>query len=179
MSLYGRSSVLVLVIGCVMLLALPAFGGPKGKSAVAKPDPVELLLRLEGKWEVDLGELGGKKKAACAGRKIAGGKGVYTLFTRPYKKGTYEAHAIWSFDPETKKVYIYELNSFGDVLEHVGNFKDDGSLYLVRKNRTGKRVTVQKTLMTWKSPDEIVSKIDERHKGKWESFTFTFKRVDK
>ena len=164
------------VIGCIMLLALPAWGAPQGKAAV-KPDPIELLMRLQGTWEVDLGDLGGAKKATCVGREIAGGKGIYTLFARPLEKGNYEAHAIWSFDPQTKKVYVYELNSHGDILEHAGRFKRDGSLNLIRKSRTGKRVTVQKTLMTWKSPTEIVSKIDEKQEGKWVSFTFTFKKV--
>ena len=173
MSIYSRSNVLALVIGCVMLLALPALGGSQGK----KPDPVELLLKLEGNWEVDVGDPGGKTKATCEGKKIAGGKGIYTFFKRSHEKGTYEAHAFWTFDPETKKVFVYELNSYGHVFEHVGSFKKDGSLSLVRKNRKGKRVTVQKTLMTWKSADEIVSKIDEKSKGKWESFTFTFKRA--
>jgi hypothetical protein len=176
MSTYSRSNVLVMVLGCVMLSALPAVGGPQGESAAAKQDPVELLMKLDGTWEVDPGD---GKKATCEGKKIAGGKGIYTLFKRPLKTGTYEAHAIWSFDPETGKVIVYELNSYGDVFEHVGNFKKDGRLHLVRKSRTGKRVTVQKTVMTWKSPDEIVSKIDEKQKGKWETFSFTFKRVNK
>ena len=139
-------------------------------SAVAQADPVDLLMKLEGTWEVDVG---GGKKATCVGRRIAGGKGIYTIF----KQEDYSAHAIWSFDAETKKVYVYELNSFGDSQEHVGKFRKDGSLYLVRKKRTGKRMMVQKTLMTWKSGEEIVSKIDERVKGRWESFTFTFKKT--
>ena len=174
MPIFSRSNVLTLVIGCVMLLALPAFGGPQGKSKAAKPDPVELLLRLEGNWEVDVGDPGGKTKATCEGKKIAGGKGVYTFFKWPLEKGTYEAHAFWTFDPETEKVYVYELNSYGGVYEHVGGFKKDGSLSLVRKRRTGKRATVQKTLMIWESPTVIISKIDEKVKGKWETFTFAF-----
>ena len=143
-------------------------------SAVAHADPVELLMRVEGTWEVDLGE---GKKATCVGTKIAGGKGIYTVFKQETEKGEYTAHAIWSFDTVSNKVYVYELNSFGDIHEHVGKFRKDGGLYLVRKSRKGKRVMVQKTLMTWKGSGEIVSKIDERVKGKWESHTFTFKKA--
>jgi hypothetical protein len=142
-------------------------------AGVASADPVELLMRVEGVWEVDLGS---GKKASCVGKRIAGGKGIYTIFKQETDKDTYTAHAIWSFDAESKKVYVYEMNSFGDIHEHVGKFRKDGSLYLIRKSRKGKRVMVQKTLMTWKGADEIVSKIDERVKGKWESHTFTFKK---
>lgn len=163
MTLYSRC-LIVAVIGLGML------------AAEVKADPVELLMRLEGAWEVNLGKMGGGKQAVCAGKKIAGGKGVYTLFKRPLDKGTYEAHALWTYDNQTGKVFVYELNSYGEVFEHVGSFKKDGSLYLVRKKRAGKRVVVQKTLMTWKGPDEIVSKIEEKVKGKWESYTFTFKK---
>jgi len=165
MSKYSRC-VVVAVVGLMSL------------SAVAGADPVDLLLKLEGSWEVDLGATGGGKQATCVGQKIAGGKGIYTIFKREMKKETYSAHAIWTFDPETKKVYVYEINSYGDVFEHVGNFGKDGKLRLVRYTRRGKRAVVQKTMMTWKSPGEIVSKIDEKVKGRWESFTFTFKKND-
>jgi len=158
MSRYGR---FLVVAGLVML------------SAAASADPVELLMKLEGTWEVDVG---GGKKATCVGNKIAGGKGIYTVFTQEMEKGTYTAHAIWTVDAQTKKVHVFELNSFGDIGEHVGAFAKDGSLRLVRRKRTGKRVVVQKTNMAWKSGEEIVSKIEERVKGKWEKFTFTFNK---
>jgi hypothetical protein len=161
MARYGRW-VVVAVVGLMMV------------AAVAGADPVELLMRVEGVWEVDLGD---GKKATCVGKKIAGGKGIYTVFKQELEKDTYTAHAIWSFDAESNKVYVYEMNSFGDIHEHVGKFRKDGSLYLIRKSRKGKRVMVQKTLMTWKSADEIVSKIDEKVKGKWESYTFMFKKA--
>jgi hypothetical protein len=171
MSAFVRFGV-VAVIGCWLL-------SPGVGAAGEKQDPVGLLMRLEGTWEVDLGGTGSGQKATCRGKKIAGGKGVYTFFKRPTEKGDYEAHAIWTFDLETKKIYVYEINSYGEVFEHVGNFRKDGTLSLVRQSRKGKRVTIQKTLMTWKSADEIVSKIDEKQKGKWETFTFTFKRSGK
>ena len=161
MSGYGRFLV-VAVVGLVMV------------SAVAQAGPVELLMKLEGTWEVDVG---GGKKAACVGKKIAGGKGIYTVFTQEMEKDTYTAHAIWTVDPRTKKVYVFELNSYGDIGEHVGTFLKDGSLQLVRRQRTGKKVVVQKTNMAWKSGEEIVSRIDEKVKGKWEKFTFTFKKA--
>jgi len=152
------------IVGLVML------------SAAAGADPVELLTKLEGTWEVDLGTMGGGKPAVCVGQKIAGGKGIYTVFKREMEKDTYSAHAIWTYDPETKKVYVYEINSFGDVYEHVGNFGKDGVLRLVRYARKGKRAVVQKTVMEWKSADEIVSKLEEKVKGKWEKYTFVFKK---
>lgn len=152
------------VVGLVML------------SAAAGADPVELLTKLEGTWEVDLGTMPGGKKAVCVGTKIAGGKGIYTVFTREMEKDTYSAHAIWTFDPVSKKVYVYELNSFGDVFEHVGSFTKDGKLRLVRYARKGKRAVVQKTVMEWKSADEIVSRLEEKVKGKWEKYTFVFKK---
>jgi hypothetical protein len=161
MSLFGKC----LVVAVVGMMMLPAD---------AEADPIDLLMKLDGTWEVDVGS---GKKATCEGKRIAGGKGIYTFFKRPVDKGTYEAHAIWTYDNETKKIFVYELNSHGEVFEHVGSFKKDGSLHLVRKKRRGKRVVVQKTVMTWKSGDEIVSKIDEKVKGKWESYTFTFKKT--
>jgi hypothetical protein len=160
MSRYG-GCVVVAVVGLMML------------PAVAGADPVDLLMKLEGAWEVDAG---GGKTATCVGKKIAGGKGVYTVFTQEMEKSTYTAHAIWTVDPQTKKVHVFELNSYGDIGEHVGAFAKDGSLQLVRRQRTGKRVVVQKTNMAWKSGEEIVSRIEERVKGKWEKFTFTFKK---
>jgi len=117
MARYGRCVVLV-VVGLVVL------------SAAASADPVELLMKLEGTWEVDVG---GGKKATCVGKKIAGGKGIYTIFRQEMDNDTYSAHAIWTFDPETKKVYVYELNSFGDSQEHVGKFRKDGSLKIYGK----------------------------------------------
>ncbi len=143
-------------------------------SAAAGADPAGLLMKLEGSWEVDVG---GGKKATCEGKRIAGGKGIYTVFRRETEKDTYSAHAIWTFDPASRKVYVYELNSYGDVFEHVGNFSKDGSLRLVRRRRRGKRTVVQKTVMTWTSGDEIVSRIDEKVQGKWEKYTFRFKKI--
>jgi len=118
----GRGKCLIVaVVGLVMM------------SAVAQADPVEQLMKLEGTWEVDLGATGGGKQATCVGTKIGGGKGIYTVFKRVMEKDTYSAHAIWTFDPETRKVYVYELNSYGDVFEHTGNFGKDGKLRLAYK----------------------------------------------
>ncbi len=63
---------------------------------------------------------------------VAGGRGVYSVWSQGSDSSGYEAHALWGYDSRSRQVRVFEVNTLGVAETHVGGFNSDDVLVLER-----------------------------------------------
>jgi len=88
------------------------------------------LLRLLGTWLVTASTFGAADATTptFVATRAAGGRAVYSVWKQGSGAGVYEANALWGFDPTSKQIRVFEVNSLGVAEIHVGRFDESGAL---------------------------------------------------
>ncbi len=135
-------------LALVTVLALPGFAvcqQPQTKNAPAT-EARSILQRFVGRWSTV--PPGGTWTIVP----VAGGAGVYSDGQMP---GNYSAHALWGYDDARGEVFMYEINSIPELLEHRGRFLPDGSVEVVRK-APGTGAVLQRSVLSFPGRDELL-----------------------
>jgi hypothetical protein len=135
------------VLACFALLAAAAF--PLPAPAQQKPAASEpRLQQLVGTWSITKTSFVGADNASFVARPAAGGRAVQSVWTHGADDARYEANALWAYDAESGQVRVFETNTLGHVVLHVGRFDDSGVLVLDQRASLGDTL-VRRTRFTW------------------------------
>lgn len=141
-------------------------------------DPVVLLHRLIGNWDVFSSTRLDSSIGTMKVIPVAKAKAVFSTFKLGQTDNpSYEANSIWVYDSTMTKVFAYEVNSLGAVLTHIGGFKSDGTLELLRFDKSNPATILQESLMTWTSESWLeFTAFFTTQKGRQKA-TWVFKKV--
>ena len=79
---------------------------------------------------------------------VAGGRAVYSVWSQGGETSGYEAHALWGYDPRSRQVRVFEVNTLGVAETHVGSFNGDDVLVLELRDSDTNRL-LQRRVLSW------------------------------
>ena len=92
-------------------------------------------------------------------RSVAGGRGLQATWRHGEGETSYEAQALWGYEPDSGLVTVLEVNTVGVVAVHVGSFGESGVLTLERFDEDGTTV-LERRVFTWADADRLDMTLD-------------------
>jgi hypothetical protein len=106
------------------------------------------LQQLVGTWTITKTTFVGADNATWVARPVAGGLAVHSVWTHGADGGRYEAQALWGYDALAREVRVFETNTLGQAVLHVGRFDDSGALVCDQRSADGATL-VRRSKLTW------------------------------
>ena len=135
------------------------------------PPEIQKFYSFEGKWTgtYDVVMEGQKMKANASytWSKIADGWGM--LIDEKIEipgMPVYLGHNILGYDIGEKKYHLYTISNYAQVHDHVGEWKDDKTMYMEYNGIVEGKPYKEKIYMTLNSPDECTFEVKEYTDGK-------------
>jgi hypothetical protein len=100
-----------------------------------------------GSWTVKHSTFG-TTEADVIYNSVAGGRGILSIWRQGEGDSFYEAQALWGYDVKTEEVRIFEVNTVGVAILHVGHFDESGSMKVEYRSADGLQV-LQRRVFEW------------------------------
>jgi hypothetical protein len=155
------------VILLVIMFAVPVLS----QDTQSPPPEIQKLYSFEGKWTGTYDAvMEGQKMTANASytwSKIVDGWGMF-IDEKIEIPGmpVYLGHNILGYDIGEKKYHLYTISNYAQVHDHVGDWKDDKTMYLEYNGIVDGKPYKEKIYMTLNSPDECTFEVKEYTDGK-------------
>ncbi len=145
---------------------------------------MQLLRQLIGEWSVGIAlKTSEDKIVAGCGEMTAveiDNSGINSeINTHIEGYEDYFENDLWSIDAETRKIHLYSVTSEGEAHDHVGEWKDDGTLELKWRGTFEDQEMEEHIIAKWISRDQIELKETHYNSGKRLLTTdYVFKRKE-
>ncbi len=130
------------------------------------PPEIQRLYGFEGKWtgnySVTMEGNTLNSNASYTWSKISDGWGMLIdeSIEMPGMQ-TYLGHNIIGYDMEQKKYHLYTVSNYAQVHDHIGNWKDDKTMYLEYNGTLDGKPFTEKIYMTVTTLDECTLDVTE------------------
>jgi hypothetical protein len=148
------------------------------------PKELELLKQLVGEWSVGMAlKTSDEKIVSGCGEMSAveiSNVGINSeINTHVEGYDDFYENDLWSFDRTSGKVHLFGITSEGDAHDHVGNWKEDGTLELNWRGTFEDQELEENITAKWVTKDQIELKETNYSLGKVRfTINYVFKRKE-
>jgi hypothetical protein len=143
---------------------------------------MDLLRNLIGKWDVGIAlrTTEGKVAAGCGDMSAVETESGINSEINTHIEGyvDYYENDLWAVDAETGQIHLYSVNSEGESYDHIGRWRDDGTLELNWRGTFEDQDQEENVIAHWVDKDQFELRQTSYNRNKPLLTTdYIFKRV--